>query len=94
MTIVPDSPRPSDERHLRGYPWGICLLRFFKRLLWGALALVVVLVFVVASAVPYGNSNVAPAFLFFGLAIATFLWALAGFIPPGRFNIEIEDNSV
>lgn len=94
MNTLPESTSTSATGQATGYPWDVCLGRFFKRLLWGALAWVGALILLAGSATPYGNSDRSLSFLVVVVTTAALLWALSGFIPPGRFKFEIEDNSV
>lgn len=94
MNSTPESAPVADHAQPPGYPWGVCLGRFFKRLMCGVLAWIVVVILIVASAIPYGNSGRELPFLLFLVTIAALLWALSGFIPPGKYKFEIEDNSV
>jgi len=73
------------------YPLGTCIARFFMRLILGAVVWIVMLVILVGSALPYGNSDRTGGILFVIATLVILLWALAGFIPPGKFKFEIED---
>lgn len=62
------------------YPWGKCSFRFLKRLFFGTAIYIVLLVLLFATAVPYGNDGM---IIMRVSPLVLFLWALAGFIPPG-----------
>jgi len=64
-----------------GYPWRLCLFRFFARLFIAVAIYIGVIIAVVVSALPYGGAS--PALLdAWKASHLLFLWALFALVPP------------
>jgi len=64
------------------YPWAVCIARFLRRLLFGVLVWIVLLVLAVMSALPYGNSDGVLVHVLRYATVVLPCWAMAGFLPP------------
>lgn len=79
-------PRPKPHvpvlpGHTTSYPWQMCIRRFFRRMIIGAVIWIISLIAVLVNAFAYGSSSGGFSFI---LIVTSFIvpgWALCGFVP-------------